>query len=169
VFLPEHPLELVVRGSIMYLALFALIRIVTRRRLGALAPTDLLVMVLIADAAQYGMAGDYKPIPDGLLLCAVIVGWATVLDWLAFRWPAFELVIQPSPLRIVKDGRLDHANMRREMLAEGEVLSLLRQNGVGDLAEVASAWLEPDGQFSVLRADGKLSSVHPTEPRSPGV
>jgi len=54
--LPEIPLELVLRGSLIYLALFALLRIVLKREAEAMGITDLLVVVLIADAAQSAMA-----------------------------------------------------------------------------------------------------------------
>jgi uncharacterized membrane protein YcaP (DUF421 family) len=48
--------------------------------------TDLLVIVLIADAAQNGMAGEYRSLTDGLLLVATIVAWSYALNWLAFRF-----------------------------------------------------------------------------------
>jgi uncharacterized membrane protein YcaP (DUF421 family) len=157
-FLPEHALEVFVRGSIMYLALFTLIRVVVRRRIGSLAPADLLVVVLLADAAQNGMAGHYDSVPDGIVLCATIIFWATALDWLGFRWRRWRRILEPEPLELVREGRFQYANMKREMLHEHDVLSLLRQNGVSELSDVARACLEPDGHFSVLRADAKPSS-----------
>ena len=46
------PLEIVVRGTVMYLALFAMLRFILRRETGSLGITDLLVIVLIADAPR---------------------------------------------------------------------------------------------------------------------
>lgn len=66
-------LEIVVRGTVMYLALFAMLRFILRRETGSLGITDLLVVVLVADAAQNGMAGSYRSISDGLLLVATII------------------------------------------------------------------------------------------------
>ncbi len=162
-FQPEHWLEVFIRGSIMYLALFALIRVVTRRRLGSLAPSDLLVVVLLSDAAQNGMAGQYDSVPDGIMLCATIIFWATALDWLGFRSPWFRRILEPEPLEIVNAGHFLHRNMKREMLGEKDVLSLLRQNGVKDVGDVERAYLEPDGHVSVLRADGQ-SEQKPIDP-----
>jgi uncharacterized membrane protein YcaP (DUF421 family) len=59
----------------MYLALFVMLR-VFRRQTGSIGAADLLVLLLIADAAQNGMACDYKSVTDGLVLVATIVGWA---------------------------------------------------------------------------------------------
>ena len=154
-FRPDHAAEVFVRGSITYLALFTLLRVVVRRRMGSLAPSDLLVLVLLADAAQNGMAGEYHSVPDGILLCATIIFWATALDWLAFKSRAFRRILEPEPLEIVHEGRMHHRNMKREMLADDDVLSLLRQDGVSDLADVRVAFLEPDGHISVLRYDGR--------------
>ena len=163
VFEPEQWLEVFVRGTIMYLSLFALLRIVTRRRLGSLSPSDILVLVLISDAAQNGMANDYKSIPDGLVLCATIVFWATALDWLGYQSAWFRKILEPEPLELVRAGRFLHKNMGREMLGEKDVLSLLRENGVKDVHEVEQAFLEPDGKVSVLRADGKNEQKQPDE------
>ena len=60
--------------------MFALLRFVLKREAGTLAITDLLVVVLIADAAQNAMADDYRSVPDGLLLVATIVFWSYALD-----------------------------------------------------------------------------------------
>lgn len=76
VLLPATPvLEIALRGSVIYLTLFALLRFVLRRQAGTLSIGDLLVVVIIADAAQNAMADDYRSIPDGVLLVAVIVFW----------------------------------------------------------------------------------------------
>ena len=164
---PEHTLEVFVRGSLMYLVLFTLIRVVIRRRMGSLAPPDLLVVVLLSDAAQNGMAGQYDSVSDGVVLCATIIFWATAFDWLGYRSDWFRRILEPPPLELVRAGRLLHGNMKRELLGESDVLSLLRQNGVKDVGEVDTAYLEPDGHVSVLRVDEKTPEK-PTEPRPAG-
>src|SRR5687768_3193112 len=87
IFVPSVPLlEIVLRGSIVYLFLFFLLRIL-RRQAGALGIQDLLVVVLIADAAQNAMASEYKSITDGLILVSTIIFWDYFLNWLDFRFP----------------------------------------------------------------------------------
>jgi len=71
------------------LALFLLLRLVLKRQSGNMGVTDLLVIVLIADAAQNAMASDYKSVPDGLLLVSTIVFWSYALDWLSYHFPRF--------------------------------------------------------------------------------
>ena len=66
------PLEIVVRGTVMYWFLFALFRFVLRRDVGSIGIADVLLVVLIADASQNAMAGGYASITDGCLLVATI-------------------------------------------------------------------------------------------------
>ena len=71
--------EVVIRGSIMYLAIFILVRVM-RREAGGLSTPDLIVIVVVADAAQNGLAGQYRTVPTGIVLVAVIVAWSVLLD-----------------------------------------------------------------------------------------
>jgi len=153
--LETAPLEIVIRGTVVYVALFLLLRLVLRRQATDLGVTDLLVIVLIADAAQNAMADDYRSLPDGILLVAVIVFWAWALDWLGFRFPLVQRLLKPPKLPLVEDGRLRRDNMRRELLTAEELRSQLRQQGIDDLAEVHRAYMEPDGKVSVLKRDDR--------------
>ena len=84
VFIPSlHIAEIILRGTIVYLFLFVLLRML-RRGAGAIGISDLLVVVLIADAAQNAMASEYKSITEGLILVTTIVGWDYFLDWLGY-------------------------------------------------------------------------------------
>jgi uncharacterized membrane protein YcaP (DUF421 family) len=152
---PDTPLvEILIRGTLTYLGLFALLRFTHKRQTGTVGITDLLMIVLIADAAQNAMADDYTSIPDGLLLVGTIVFWSWFLDWIGYRVPALQRLVHPPPLRLVKDGRLLRANMRQELMTEEELRSQLRLQGVGDLAEVQEAFMEGDGRISVVKRSG---------------
>ncbi|HJW50490.1 MAG TPA: YetF domain-containing protein [Burkholderiaceae bacterium] len=152
--LTVSPLEIFVRGSIVYWFIFLIFRLVLRREVGAIGVADVLVVVLIADASQNAMAGDYRSITDGLLLISTIVFWNFLLDWLAFRWRWLAHVLEPPPLVLIEDGRMNRANMRREFLTPDELRSKLRENGVEDLAQVKRALMESDGEISVIRLNG---------------
>lgn len=152
IFLPDTPLlEIILRGSVTYMTLFTLLRIVLKRQTGSLSMTDLLLITLIADASQNAMAGEYKSIPDGVLLVATIIFWSYALDWLSFKIPWFSHLIEPSPLLLINDGKMMRRNMRQELVTEDELMSQLREQGVDDLKKVKEAYLESDGHFSVVQ------------------
>jgi uncharacterized membrane protein YcaP (DUF421 family) len=145
------PLEIIVRGSAMYWFLFLLFRFVLRRDAGAIGIADILLLVLIADASQNAMAGDYKTIADGMLLVATIAAWNWAMDMASFRSKAVRRLVEPMPLVLVRRGRLMHRNLRREYITTPELMASLREQGIDKLADVKIARMEADGQISVIR------------------
>jgi uncharacterized membrane protein YcaP (DUF421 family) len=145
--------EIFLRGSVVYLSLFLYFRLL-RREAGGVGITDVLVIVLVADATQNAMAHDAQSITEGLLLVATIGFWDYLLDWLGYRYPFFERLLRPPPLLLVSRGRLMRQNMKREMITEDELRSLLREQGVDDYRSVHRCYLEGDGRLSVLPNKG---------------
>jgi len=150
-FVPAHPIETILRGSLMYLSLFLLMRFVLKRESGSIGTADLLMVVVIADAAQNAMAGDYKSITDGVILVVTIMFWNYAIDWLSYHSPTMRRVLQPKPLLLVKNGRMYKQNMRKELITKEELIAELRENGVEDLSEVKEARIEEDGHVSVIK------------------
>lgn len=145
------PLELFVRGSCVFWFLFLVFRFVLRRGVGAIGLADVLVIVLIADAAQNAMAGEYRSISDGLVLISTIVAWNFLIDWAAFRFAAVSRIMEPPPLLLVHHGRVLHGNLRSEFLTTDELMGKLREKGVESLEQVKFARLESNGEVSVTK------------------
>lgn len=155
-FVPSLGLaEVMVRGTIMYLALFAILRFLARRQAGNFGPADLLLIVVIADAAQNSLGKDYSSVSEGLALVLTIVFWNYTLDWLAWRFPSLRPILAAPPLKLVENGRMIAANLRREMIPEEELMGQLREEGIEDVRDVKAAYLEGDGRLSVLKGASK--------------
>ncbi len=152
VFLPDTPvLEIIVRGSVTYLAIFILLRFILKRQSGGnIGMTDVLVIVMLADASQNGMAGNYNSIADGILLVAVIIGWSYILDWLGFHWPFFQRLIKPPKLLLVENGIMLRRNMRKELITEDELMTEVRKEGFNKLEDIEKAYMEGDGNISII-------------------
>jgi uncharacterized membrane protein YcaP (DUF421 family) len=151
------PWELVVRGSIIYLGLVLTVRFLLRRDVGSMSVADVLFIVLIADAAQNAMSGDYKSIGDGVVLVATLVAWNVFLDWLTYRSTVARRFLEPPALPLISDGKWVRANLKREWITTEEVQSKLREQGIEHLEEVKTAYLEPSGELGVIRRDRKRS------------
>jgi uncharacterized membrane protein YcaP (DUF421 family) len=149
--LSMNPLELIVRGTLMYWFLFLLFRFILRRDVGSIAIADVLLLVLIADASQNAMAGGYETVSDGIVLVMTIAGWNWLFDWLAFRFPGLRRLMQAKPLTLVQDGQLQRRNLRKEMISIDELMAALREQGIEKVAEVKLATMESDGQISVVK------------------
>ena len=152
IFVPSGSvLELVVRGSLMYLLILAAFRLF-RRDAGSLAMADLLVVVLIADAAQNGMAGEYKSLTEGVVLVGTVFAWNYSLDWLAYRSRFVYWLLHPPPLLLVDRGRIQRSNLRAQLITRDDLLEQLREQGIEDVSTVKACWLESDGRLSVIKA-----------------
>jgi uncharacterized membrane protein YcaP (DUF421 family) len=145
------PWELMIRGTLVYLFLFCLFRFVVRRDTGSLSVPDVLVLVVIADAAQNGMSSDYKSVPDAFVLIGTIIGWDALLNLLSYRFKLMRRLVLPHPICVIKDGVKQQANLRRQLITDEELNQMLRQHEVENLAQVRRAYLEPDGQITVLK------------------
>jgi uncharacterized membrane protein YcaP (DUF421 family) len=150
-FVPSGSLaEIAIRGTMVYLALFAAMRLLPRREIGGMGAADILVVVIIADAVQQAMAGGYQSITEGLLLAAVIFAWASLIDWLDYRFPNLHLAAA-RPKLVISRGRFIHRNMKRDKVTEDELMAQLRQHGIASPRDVEAAYIEGDGHFSVLK------------------
>lgn len=145
------PWELIIRGSAMYLFLFLLFRVVIRRRVGAVGMADILILVIVADAAQNAMSGEYKTVTEGAILVGTIIAWNVIIDWLNYHVPALQPWLETPPLLLVDNGRILHRNLRHEYVTEDELKSKLREQGVDDVKQVAKAHMESDGTVSVIK------------------
>lgn len=152
VFIPSIGIaEIAVRGTIMYLGLFAILRFISRRQAGSFGPADLLVIVLIADAAQNGLGKEYDSVTEGLVLVLTIVAWEYVIDWLRYRFPKLRPILAAPPLTLIENGKINAANLEREMISEDDLRSQLREKETLAYDEVRLAKLEGDGRLSVIK------------------
>jgi len=156
-------MEMIVRGTTMYWVLYALLRVSGRRDLGSLGVADMLVLVLVADAAGNAMSGDSYSLGDGIIVVATIVGWSYFLDRVSYYVPALRRILEPQKVCLVRDGQIIVSGLRREHISRSELMEQLRLKGVDSLAKVRRAYLESTGEFSVIHAgdvaNEKLSTL----------
>jgi len=167
-FAPQTPfLEIFIRGSIIFLALFFFFRFVALRVSGSLSLNDILVIVLIADASQNAMAGNSNSITDGIFLVATILFWNFMIEAMEYYFKPLRRFLKAQPLLIVKDGAEVRQNMRKQLISHEELMEQLREQGIEDISEVRSAYLEDDGNISVLKktpAEGRKNEQRDKKP-----
>jgi uncharacterized membrane protein YcaP (DUF421 family) len=152
--LSVSPLELMVRGTVIYWFLVLVFRFVLRRDTGSVGMADILLLVIIADAAQNAMAGEYRSITDGLVLISTIIAWNVIIDRLSYASPKLRRFFEPDAVPLVRNGRIFWRNLRKEHIAEAELMAKLREEGVDDVKQVKAAYFEPDGKISVIKKKG---------------
>jgi uncharacterized membrane protein YcaP (DUF421 family) len=143
--------ELVLRGTLVYWLLFLIFRFVLRRDVGAVGIADILLLVIVADAAQNAMSGGYDTFTEGAILVLTIVAWNWLLDFLSFRFAIVRRFASPDRMTLVQRGVPQRRNLRREFITMDELHEKLREQGIEKLSDVKVAYLEGDGQISVIR------------------
>jgi uncharacterized membrane protein YcaP (DUF421 family) len=155
-FVPDKPLlQVFIRGTVIYVVIFFLVRLIPHRQVGGIGMNDLLLIVLIASASTNAVAGDYKSITTGLVLVATIVFWSYLFNWVGHRFPLFHRLFHPRPKALMRDGELQRDNMTRELVTEEELLGKMRRQGITEIEQVKEAHIEADGQISVVTREAK--------------
>lgn len=149
-FQPESSIaELIIRGTITYLVILVLMRILPRRTGGELEMMDLIFVILIAEAATHSLAV-YTSITEGFVMMLTIIGCNYLVNILSYHVPFIERLVSAPPLLIIRNGKLLRKNMRREYITEDELMDHLRKKGVDRVEDIKSAYIEGDGQISIL-------------------
>ncbi|HEX7127933.1 MAG TPA: YetF domain-containing protein [Thermodesulfobacteriota bacterium] len=148
---PDAPLlETFVRVTIVYFVLILVMRVVLKREAAGLSVRDLLVLVLVADAVQNGLAGPYASVANALLAGITLILWDYALSAVEYRWPRVRRFLEPSPLVLVRDGRLLRHNMAKELITEDDLLTQIRQQGYERIEQMRLVVMESDGRISVI-------------------
>jgi uncharacterized membrane protein YcaP (DUF421 family) len=147
-------LEMVLRGTVIYLALLLIMRFVAGRQTGSIGLSDILVIVVVADVSQNAFSRQYESITEGVVLVLTIVLWDRALDALAFRFPLVDRLIHPRPVVLIRNGRLFRRALERHDITLDELHGQLREEGVENVGDVRLATLESDGTISVVKKRG---------------
>ncbi len=153
-FVPKlSVLELLLRGVGVYVSLCLLLRVVLRRQAGKVALSDLLVITLVAGVCRNPLVADAYSLTDGMGVVLVVLGCSYVLDWLCYYSPLIHAILHPQPVQLVRDGTILHESLHQQLLTEQQLKAKLRKYGIGDISQVAEAWLEGDGQITAIRKE----------------
>lgn len=145
------PLQLFVRGTIMFWFLFLIFRFILRRDVGSASITDFLFVVILGDAAQNAMIGEATSVSDGMVLIMTLVFWNYLIDFLTYRFPHFERMISAKRLCLVMKGKMLRRNMRKEFITTEELNEKLREAGLEDISQVKFMYMESDGEISIIK------------------
>lgn len=157
-FEPTMPLwELFARGTLTYFTLIFLVRVLPKRKTGHLSPNDMLFLIVIGGMGTDAIMGGSTSLLDILLMIGLIVGWGYLFDIIEARSPFVQSLLRDRQTPLIEQGSLNKRNMRREMVTEEELMSVLREAGIEDISQVHSACLEADGEISVIAEGGRKS------------
>ena len=140
----------VVRTVILYILIIAGIRLMGKRQVGELEPSELVLSLIIADLASVPMQDYGIPLLTGVLPILTLLAMTMILSVLTMKSIRFRALLCGRPSIIIRGGKVDQAEMARNRLTVDELMEELRNNGFSDPAGVKYAVLETNGRLSVL-------------------
>ncbi len=161
------------RTIILYLLIIVGIRLMGKRQVGELEPSELVLDLIIADLAAVPMQDFGIPLLAGVIPILTLLCITMILSLFTMRSLKFRALICGVPSVIVADGKVRQAEMRRNRFTLDELMEELRMQGVVDLTTVKYAILENNGRVSVLMKATEMPVTagqmgqHPTDPGLP--
>jgi uncharacterized membrane protein YcaP (DUF421 family) len=145
-------MDIVLRATAAYVFILFLMRVVGRRELSSMEPSDVILLVIIGDLVQNGITQSDDSV-TGIVLAAGTIGTlATLTAFVTFRSTRIRNVVEGEPVILVEDGKLIERNMKHERLTLEEVMEQARlQQGVEKLGDVKWAVLETSGSISIVK------------------
>ncbi len=147
-------LSVLVKGVLGFVILVALLRVSGKRTLAKFNAFDLVVTFTIGSVLATIILSSQVSVAEGALALALIVVLQFTTSWLAVNSNTFRGLLKSQPTLLVYDGQLLRDNMKRERIAEVEVVAVMREQGVHDLSQVKAMVLETEGDVSVLLQNG---------------
>jgi uncharacterized membrane protein YcaP (DUF421 family) len=143
-------MDIVLRAAVAYIFILFLMRVVGRRELSTMAPSDLILLVVMGDLIQNGVTqSDYSI--TGVVLATSTFGLLAVLtSYLVFRSRRAKSIIEGEPVILVQNGEAIDRNLKGERLTLDDVMEEARMQQVDSLDQIKWAVLESSGAISVV-------------------
>ena len=140
-----------IRSIILYLLLIFVIRLMGKRQLGEMEPSEFVVAMLIADLASVPMQDLGIPLLAGIIPILTVLALEILLSALSFHSILIRKLFCGKPVILMEDGKILHSSLKATRLTPDELTEHLREKGILDLSTVKYAILETNGQVSVFR------------------
>lgn len=156
-----------VRTIALYLVLIVCVRLMGKRQIGEMEPTEFVVTMLLANLAAIPMQDGAIPLYSGLVPILTVLGSELVLSGLILYSVKFRQLLCGKPVILIENGKLVQDNLRRTRVTLDELTGHLREKDVLDITAVQYAILETDGNLSVFPfpkerpASAKDAGIHP--------
>lgn len=150
--------ELPLRASIIYTALLVMVRISGRRTVGQFTPFDLLVVMLLSEAVSNGLSGGEESVTGGLISAVTLVALNLLVGLVTARSQRVKTLVEGRPVLVGRDGKVFDDVLKAQRVPVSEVDQALREADC-DRKDMRYAFLEADGQISILKDSGEMGQA----------
>ncbi len=139
-----------IRAVILYFTVIFLIRLMGKRQIGELQPSELVVTILVSEIASIPMQDNSIPILNSVIALFVLVAFEIFSSALSLKSHKIRSYIQGHPVIVIRNGVIDYKALKKLRMTVNDLVSALRQKDVFDFSQISYAIFETNGKISVL-------------------
>lgn len=139
-----------VRATILYIIVIFLIRLMGKRQIGELQPSELVITMLVSEIASIPMQDNSIPILNSVVALFVLVAFEIISSVLSLKSHKIRSYIQGHPVIVIRNGIIDYKALKKLRMTVNDLVSALRQKDVFDFSQISYAIFETNGKISVL-------------------
>lgn len=139
-----------IRTVILYILVLITFRILGKRQVGELQPTDLVITLLLSEILVIPMQDTQIPLINTLIPVLLLIGFEILISVVSIKSVRFRSLMQGNSLIVIRNGVLDQNQLKRLRFTVDDLLEALRKKDIFDISEIQYAIVETDGTLSVL-------------------
>lgn len=140
-----------IRAIILYVAIIIFMRILGKRQIGELQPTELVITILISEILAIPMQDTKLPLLNTFIPVFLLIGFEILISSISLKSMKFRTLLQGNPVTVIRDGKLDFTQLKNIRFSIDDLLEELRKKDVFDISTVQTAVVETDGALSVMK------------------
>ncbi|HOV26564.1 MAG TPA: DUF421 domain-containing protein [Pseudobacteroides sp.] len=139
-----------IRTLILFLLVVVVMRVMGKRQIGQLQPFELAVAIMISELAAIPMQNTGIPLINGIIPIITLLLAQLLLSLISLKSIKARGIICGKPNILIENGKINEANLRKEMYTLNDLLEQLRIKGTSNIQDIEYAILETNGQLSII-------------------
>lgn len=139
-----------IRATVLYAIIIFLIRLMGKRQIGELQPSELVITMLLSEIASIPMQDNTIPIVNSIVALFVLVSFEILTSAAGLKSYRLRSFLQGHPVIVIRDGKIDMKALKKLRMTVNDLLTALREKDVFEISQVSYAIFETTGKISVL-------------------
>lgn len=144
-----------IRTIILYTFVIIAVRLMGKRQIAEMQPTELVITILISAVASVPMQNPEIPLTHGIVPIFTLISAEIFISFLSSKFPRFRKVLTGKPVILIENGIINQNALKSTRLSIDDLYEELRLNNTFNIADIRRAQLETNGQLSILLFDKK--------------
>ena len=139
-----------VRTLILYIVIILLVRLMGKRQIGELQPSELVITILLSEIASIPIQDNKVPILGSVAALCTLVAFEILSSAISLKSPKIRTYMQGHPVIVIRNGEIDYKALKKLRMTLNDLVCALRQKDVFDITQVSYAIFETNGKISIL-------------------